>query len=191
MRLARQPPLMAVCWEQEQPDSKAVTSSTSEVVSEITFNPEVMQIPPGPGEFGYRKLRSEAREILWSRLRKDGATERFGKATKHWLDRTPVTLSPEVHPESEGCGTTRHLCIGSRSFYPKEPHCNVAFAPFDPSHAAALSLVNDLLVARARAVCIAFCVHLKDCAVNRPQRVMDCQFKSNLLAFMQFNAFRG
>src|SRR5882757_1146547 len=39
---------MAVCWEQEQPDGKAVTSSTSEVVSEITLNPEVMQIPPAP-----------------------------------------------------------------------------------------------------------------------------------------------
>jgi hypothetical protein len=33
---------MAVCWEQEQPDGKAVTSSTSEVVSEITLNPECM-----------------------------------------------------------------------------------------------------------------------------------------------------
>ena len=56
MRLARQPPLMAVCWEQEQPDGKAVTSSTSEVVSEITLNPEVMQIPPAPEEFGYQNV---------------------------------------------------------------------------------------------------------------------------------------
>ena len=43
---------MAVCWEQEQPDGKAVTSSTSEVVSEITLNPEVMQIQPAPEESG-------------------------------------------------------------------------------------------------------------------------------------------
>ena len=56
MRLARQPPLMAVCWEQEQPDGKAVTSSTSEVVSEITLNPEVMQIPPAPEESGYQNV---------------------------------------------------------------------------------------------------------------------------------------
>ena len=39
---------MAVRWEQEQPDGKAVTSSTSEAVSEITLNPDVMQIPPAP-----------------------------------------------------------------------------------------------------------------------------------------------
>ena len=56
MRLARQPPLMAVCWEQEQPDGKAVTSSTSEVVSEITINREVMQIPPAPEESGYQNV---------------------------------------------------------------------------------------------------------------------------------------
>jgi hypothetical protein len=47
---------MAVCWEQEQPDGKAVTSSTSEVVSEITLNPEVMQIPPAPEESGYQNV---------------------------------------------------------------------------------------------------------------------------------------
>jgi hypothetical protein len=56
MRLARQPPLMAVCWEQEKPDGKAVTSSTSEVVSEITLNPEVMRIPPAPEESGYQNV---------------------------------------------------------------------------------------------------------------------------------------
>jgi hypothetical protein len=56
MRLARQPPLMAVCWEQEQPDGKAVTSSTSEVVSEITLNREVMHIPPAPEESGYQNV---------------------------------------------------------------------------------------------------------------------------------------
>jgi hypothetical protein len=56
MRLARQPPLMAVCWEQEQPDGKAVTSSTSEVVFEISLNPEVMQIPPAPEESGYQNV---------------------------------------------------------------------------------------------------------------------------------------
>jgi hypothetical protein len=54
--LARQPPLMAVCWEQEQPDGKVVTSSTSEVVSQITLNPEVMQIPPAPEESGYQNV---------------------------------------------------------------------------------------------------------------------------------------
>jgi hypothetical protein len=42
--------------EQEQPDGKAVTSSTSEVVSEITLNPEVMQIPPAPEESGYQNV---------------------------------------------------------------------------------------------------------------------------------------
>ena len=47
---------MAVCWEQEQSDGKAVTSSTSEVVSEITLNPEVMQIPPAPEESGYQNV---------------------------------------------------------------------------------------------------------------------------------------
>jgi hypothetical protein len=36
MRLAVSHPLMADRWEQEQLDGKAVTSSTSEVVSEIT-----------------------------------------------------------------------------------------------------------------------------------------------------------
>jgi hypothetical protein len=50
---------MAGCWVQEQPDGKAVTSSTSEAVSEITLNPEVMQIPPAPEESPYRKLASE------------------------------------------------------------------------------------------------------------------------------------
>jgi hypothetical protein len=38
---------------------KTVTSSTSEVVSEITLNPEVMQIPPAPEESPYRKLATE------------------------------------------------------------------------------------------------------------------------------------
>ena|SRR5271155_2358570 len=56
MRLARQPLLMPVCWEQEQPDDKAVTSSTSEVVSEIALNPEVMEIPPAPEESGYQSV---------------------------------------------------------------------------------------------------------------------------------------
>ena len=56
MRLACQPPLMAVCWEQEQPDGKAVMSSTSEVVSETTLNPKVMQIPPAPEECRYRNV---------------------------------------------------------------------------------------------------------------------------------------
>jgi hypothetical protein len=57
---------MAVCWEQEQPDGKPVTSSTSGAVSEVALNPEVMQIPPAPEESGYQNVAALVGVTLYS-----------------------------------------------------------------------------------------------------------------------------